>query len=261
MHNVRSNGLGESGDSSHELVDQTPGVLRWLVIALLLASPFLSALSLLPTCRADSGPQDISSAGSSGRRLLVPSMELPREKPSDPALAIIFEDGRPARWDPLIRRGEHLYWGLARAALALDAQVAWDPMTLRGSLEWPADSLFLRFIAGSPIMTRGEQAIQLLAPVTCASNRVLLPLDFLSAALLDTSTTAETAKSLPWIFDPSVPALLSRPQDPYLAAIETRTRRQRTTVTLTFASADTGADVTNSGQLARIKSCRADSWR
>lgn len=93
------------------------------------------------------------------------------------ALAVIFADGRRARWDPLLAIEGELYWPMERACSALGATLLWAPGRFSGKLL--VDTLALRFAVGSEIIHCGDEARQLPAPVRYEHNRLLLPVGFL----------------------------------------------------------------------------------
>lgn len=96
-------------------------------------------------------------------------------RPPQPALGVIFADGRPARWDPLEIQAGQLYWPLEDACSALGATLIWDPDLFLGRLL--IDTLVVRFAVGAEIFHCADSARQATAPVLYLGNRLLLPVD------------------------------------------------------------------------------------
>jgi hypothetical protein len=97
------------------------------------------------------------------------------ERPREPALGIVFSDGRLARWDPLEIQAGQLYWPMEAVCSAMDGTLIWDPDLLRGRLL--IDTLAVRFAVGAEILYCADSAMQAAAPVLYLGNRLLLPAD------------------------------------------------------------------------------------
>jgi len=95
-------------------------------------------------------------------------------KPLEPALGVVFADGRPARWDLLVSWGAESYWPMEECCATVGATLLWDPAGFRGELR--IDTLSIRFIVGGEVIQGGERALQMRGPVIYAGNRLLLPL-------------------------------------------------------------------------------------
>jgi hypothetical protein len=143
------------------------------------------------------------------------------------ALAVVFADGRRARWDPLLAIEGELYWPMERACSALGATLLWAPGRFSGKLL--VDTLALRFAVGSEIIHCGDEARQMPAPVRYERNRLLLPVGFLERVVrpLLGDRFLVPAESL---------ALVQRPLGPVCDGPRVADARGRTTLTWTLAS-------------------------
>jgi len=96
-------------------------------------------------------------------------------RPRQPALGLIFADGRPARWDLLESQAGQLYWPMEDACSALDGTLVWDPDLFAGRLL--IDTLVVRFAVGAEVLHCADSARQAAAPVLYLGNHLLLPVD------------------------------------------------------------------------------------
>jgi hypothetical protein len=96
-------------------------------------------------------------------------------RPRQPALGVVFADGRPARWDPLEIQAGQLYWPMEDACSALGGTLVWDPDLFLGRLL--IDTLAVRFAVGAEIFHCADSARQATAPVLYLGNHLLLPVD------------------------------------------------------------------------------------
>ena len=96
----------------------------------------------------------------------------------DSVVVVFPQDGRPAQPVPRVTRGIQSYLPLGPLARALGVPFTWDPYTYRGWLA--TDSVRTRFTFDSPVLSHGDEGIQLDAAVSYDAQGVLIPIDYLS---------------------------------------------------------------------------------
>lgn len=94
----------------------------------------------------------------------------------DTLVTVIPHDGRPIQHLPVYNKEPGCFVPLVSLARALGVRYAWDPYTYRGWIE--TDSLHTRFTLKSPVLTHGDEGMQLEYGVDYDGRGVLFPIDY-----------------------------------------------------------------------------------